>query len=153
MAGRQGLHRAIPAAAEAHPDTSHRADDASRDEHLHRGGEPSFDDMLEAVLGAGEGDEVVTRIADVGARTRCDVEGEVVSVGRATGPIVALDVVLSDGTGHLLCHFFGRAAIAGVAVSARLRVAGRLATYRSRRCLLNPTYELVGHPSSGADSS
>ncbi|HEV3328451.1 MAG TPA: hypothetical protein VGZ33_03570 [Acidimicrobiales bacterium] len=111
------------------------------------------EDVLEAVLGLDEDDEVVRSIAEVRLRTRCDVEGEVASVGRATGSTVALDVVLSDGTGHLLCHFFGRDAISGVTVGSRLRVEGRLVTYRSRRCLLNPAYELVGAASSDADSS
>jgi hypothetical protein len=131
----------------------------ARDES-HRNGESPYDgdsfgvdDVLEAVLGVDEDEEVVRRIGDVRHRTRCDVEGEVASVGRGTGPTAALDVVLSDGTGHLLCHFFGRDAIFGVTVGARLRVAGRLVTYRSRRCLLNPDYELVGAASSNADSS
>jgi hypothetical protein len=57
------------------------------------------------------------------------------------------------GRGHLLCHFFGRDAISGVTVGARLRVAGRLVTHRSRRCLLNPDYELVRAASSDAVSS
>jgi hypothetical protein len=62
-------------------------------------------------------------------------------------------VVVADGTGRLLCHFFGRDAIPGVVVGTRLRVAGRLVTYGSRRCLLNPGYELVAVPGGSSDVS
>ncbi len=149
MAGPTRLHHAAPMAPQSSGrDDSHRDGDPPRDADSLR-----TDDVLEAVLAVDEADEVVRRIADVRLRTRCDVEGEVASVGRATGPTAALDVVLSDGTGHLLCHFFGRDTISGVTVGARLRVAGRLVTYRSRRCLLNPAYELVGVASADADSS
>ena len=111
------------------------------------------DDVLEEVLGADEDDEVAATIGDLRLRMRGDVEGEVASIRRAAGPTMALDVVLRDGTGVVRCHFFGRDALAGVVVGARLRVSGRLVTYRSRRCLLNPAYELVDGASAGTASS
>lgn len=165
MSGRPSLHRAAPAASRvdatpAHPQLLHGA--RGEDEQLDvdgledprgHGASTRADVVLDAVLGADEDDEVVRRIADARLRTRCDVVGVVASAGRSAGRSVALDVVLSDGTGHLLCHFFGRDAIAGVVVGARLRVAGRLVIYHSRRCLLNPAYELVGGASSPEDSS
>ena len=107
------------------------------------------DDVLEAVLDSD--DEVVVRaIRDVALRSRCDVSGVVASLGRAAGSTVALDIVVADGTGRLLCHFFGRDTIPGVVVGSRVRVSGRLVTYRSRRCLLNPAYELVAGASGDA---
>ncbi len=155
MAGRRRLHHAAPMAPERPDrDDPHRGEAPHRDAGSHGDGDAHrVDDVLEAVLGLDEDQEPVRRIADVSPRTPCDVEGEVASVGRATGPTVALDVVLTDGTGHLLCHFFGRDAIPGVTVGTRLRVAGRVVTYRSRRCLVNPAYEFVAGASSEADSS
>lgn len=118
-----------------------------------RAGDRADEDVLEAVLAARDDDGIVRRVRDARLRSRCDVEGAVASAGRATGPTVALDVVVADGTGRLLCHFFGRDAIPGVVVGARLRVRGRLVTYRSRRCLLNPDYELVAVVSDASDDS
>jgi len=118
-----------------------------------RAGELAEEDVVEAVLAARDVDVVARHIRDVRLRSRCDVEGVVASMGRATGPSVALDVVIADGTGRLLCRFFGREAIAGVVVGARLRIMGRLVTYRSRRCVLNPDYELVAVPRDASDDS
>jgi len=135
------MRRSQPSRAEAAP--------------LERAGDAADDDVFEAVIAARDDDVVVRCVRDVRLRSRCDVEGVVASAGRATGPTVAIDVVVADGTGRLLCHFFGRDAIPGIAVGTRLRVTGRLVTYRSRRCLLNPAYELLapaGDAASG-DSS
>ena len=118
-----------------------------------RAGNPADEDVLEAVFATRDDDVVVRLVRDARLRWRCNIEGVVASVGRATGPSVALDVVVADGTGRVLCHFFGRDAIPGVVVGAGLRVTGRLVTYRSRRCLLNPDYELVAVLGGASDDS
>jgi hypothetical protein len=146
----RGTARTTPATAG--PDDA-RYDIECREGAVHRANrdgalEASLNDVLDAVLDVSD-DEVVHRAGDVRLRSRCDVVGEVASVGRDTGPSVALDLVVSDDTGHLLCHFMGRDALAGVQVGTRIRVAGRLVTHRSRRCLLNPAYELVSEDAPG----
>ena len=127
-------------------EASPRHRDADADPH----GEP---DVLDAVLDADDRDVVVDRIGDARLRSRCDVEGEVVSAVRSPGPTVGVDVTVRDGSGRLRCHFQGRDALPGVHVGVRLHVRGRLVVFGSKRCLLNPAYELVGAGSSGADSS
>ena len=121
--------------------------------HEARADGPADEDVLEAVFASRDDDVIVRHVRDVRLRSRCDVVGVVASAGRATGPSVAFDVVVADGTGRLLCHFFGRDAIPGVVVGARVRVRGRLVTYRSRRCVLNPDYELVAVPDDPSDDS
>lgn len=70
------------------------------------------------------------------------MSGSIVSLEAFERPTVVLDVTVDDGTGTLVCTFFGRREIHGFSVGRRVRVSGRLARYRDRQCLLNPAYEL-----------
>lgn len=99
-------------------------------------------------------DPVANRIADVARRQRCEVSATITSMESTCRPTIALDVVVDDGTGELLCTFFGRREIPGFVVGRTLHVAGRLVRYRDRYCLLNPTYVLVddGCAPSGTSS-
>ena len=76
-------------------------------------------------------------------RARCDIVGSIVSVHVVRRPVLMLDVVVDDGSGRLLCQFLGRPTIPGFVEGRRLRVTGRLVTFRGRRSLLNPAYEFV----------
>jgi hypothetical protein len=86
-------------------------------------------------------------------RSPCTIEGQVVAVCSSPGRPFDLDVLVQDGTGTLLCQFTGRRALPGVALGTRLRVDGTLVGFRSRRCLLNPSYELLGADGAGDASS
>lgn len=87
-------------------------------------------------------DPVATTIAGTARRQRCDVSGAIVCLEVFERPIVVLDVTVDDGTGTLVCTFFGRREVSGFAVGRRVRVSGRLVRYGDRECLLNPAYEL-----------
>jgi hypothetical protein len=101
----------------------------------------------------GDDEPIARSISALALRARGDLVAAVRSVGPAPGPTVALDVVLDDGTGTLLCYFAGRTALPGVTEGRLLWVAGRLVTFRSRRCLLNPVYGFVDAGAATGDSS
>jgi len=98
--------------------------------------------------------ELVARsIREARVRARCEIVGRVVTVAAAPGRLEALDVVVDDGSGTLLCHFQGRRSIPGVLGGTWLRVDGTLVIYRARACLLNPSYEFVDADSAGTPVS
>lgn len=82
-------------------------------------------------------------IGSVVLRARYDVVASIVSVHVVRRPALMLNVVVDDGSGRLLCQFLGRSAVPGFVEGRRLRVAGRVATFRGHRSLLNPAYEFV----------
>jgi RecG-like helicase len=98
-------------------------------------------------------DPVATTIAGVARRQRCEVSARVVSIRASQRPTVVLDVTVDDGTGTLLCTFFGRQEIPGLTVGRHVRVTGRLVRYRDRECLLNPAYELEGDAGDASATS
>lgn len=75
------------------------------------------------------------------------------SIESRTRPTVMLDVVVDDGTGSLVCTFFGRHDIPGLHVGGRVHVSGRLVRYRDRQCLLNPAYVLTDEGCSPSATS
>jgi len=96
-------------------------------------------------------DGVVRTAGRARLRDFCDVSGSVDELECVHSVHVALDVIVADDTGRLRCRFLGRTSIPGVRVGSRLRVSGRLVSFQGRRCLLNPSYELLG--SACAESS
>jgi RecG-like helicase len=54
----------------------------------------------------------------------------------------ALECALVDDTGTISIVFFGRRAIPGIEVGARMTVEGMVGEHRGRLALINPVYRL-----------
>jgi amino acid transporter len=83
-------------------------------------------------------------IGDVRCRQYVRVEGRIRSVRvQPRVEVPTLECVLVDRTGALSVIFLGRRGIAGIEVSAHLRVEGMAGESHGRLALLNPQYELI----------
>ncbi len=85
-----------------------------------------------------------TPIADVVARRRATVTGEIRSVAlRPQVQVPALVVEIFDGTGTLSLVWLGRRALAGVVPGGMVRVEGRVTDLHGVPTIYNPAYELL----------
>jgi hypothetical protein len=85
-----------------------------------------------------------TAIADVRARERFTVEGEITSLlVRPLADVPTVEVRVSDATGTLPVVFLGRRKVPGLHLGARLAVSGVVGA--RGRCLIaiNPEYRLL----------
>jgi hypothetical protein len=87
---------------------------------------------------------VTTAIADVRARERVTVAGEITSLlVRPLADVPTVEVRVSDATGTLPVVFLGRRKVPGLQLGARLALTGVIGA--RGRCLIaiNPEYELI----------
>ncbi|MFA5884025.1 MAG: amino acid permease [Acidimicrobiia bacterium] len=84
-------------------------------------------------------------IGAVVARDRVTVTGRIHSVRMSPiGGSPALECTLTDDTGTVSVVFYGRRAIPGINVGARLSAEGMVGDHRGRLALINPEYHFVG---------
>jgi hypothetical protein len=89
-------------------------------------------------------EQIAARVADVRARSRLAVTGEIRSVAAVRhGHSIACRMELDDGTGTLALLFLGRGAITGVSIGSCLRVWGTAIPECDGFVVWNPRYEFA----------